>query len=121
MNTLQPSVKLEGHHTYHISCFAISGNRLFTGSYDHTIRVWDMTNHTEIACLLGHTNWVFCLSVTGNTLYSGGADKTIRVWNLDTITEVALIMDSSNWVEHVQISAGRIHMAAGVKIVVRLL
>lgn len=113
-----PVVKLDGHADY-INCMTISGNRLFTGSLDNTIRVWDLTNHTEIACLRAQSS-VSCLTISGNRLYSGGYDHTIRVWDLDTFTETACIA-ADNKVGHIQISAGKMFLKVDSRIIVRLI
>jgi len=58
-------------------------NRLFSGSYDHTIKIWDETGKC-IDTLEGHQGDVTNLLVIGNKLFSGSADKTIKVWEIET-------------------------------------
>ena len=60
---------------------AVSGSKLFSGSRDYTIRVWDLEkNYAHVKTLKGHANWVRALAVSGSKLFSGSRDKTIRVW-----------------------------------------
>ena len=66
-----------------IMCLTIYKNKLFSGSRDHTIRVWDADTHAHVATLQGHTSDVMCLTIYKNKLFSGSNDSTIRVWNLD--------------------------------------
>ena len=72
---------LQGH-TGAVQCLTVVGNKLYSGSYDETIRVWDTDTHQHIATLQGHTDWVRYLTVVGSKLYSGNDDRTIRVWAL---------------------------------------
>jgi len=56
--------------------------RLATGSFDNTVRLWDLATGEEILSLKGHVLTVYSLAFTpdGRTLFSCGADRTIRVW-----------------------------------------
>ena len=69
-------------HTGTVRCLTVVGKKLYSGSYDETIRVWDTDTHQHITTLQGHTGGVMCLTVVGKKLYSGSKDKTIRVWAL---------------------------------------
>ena len=73
--------RMEGH-TGGVTCLTLYGNKLFSGSFDRTIRVWDADRHKHLATLAGHTNGVLCLTLYGNKLFSAGWDRTIRVWNV---------------------------------------
>ena len=63
-------------------CLTVDGDKLYSGSFDTTTRVWDADTHRYIATLQEHTDNVQCLTVNGNKLYSSSEDKTIRVWAL---------------------------------------
>jgi len=55
-----------------------------SGSFDGTVRVWDLVGGRCSAVLEGHTRWVTSVAVTGDgrTAVSGSSDKTVRVWDL---------------------------------------
>jgi WD40 repeat protein len=58
---------------------------LFTGSVDHSIKVWDPfgTHLQKNSCLqtmYGHDKPITTLTYHYSLLISGGADKTIRIW-----------------------------------------
>ena len=72
-------------------CLTIYKNKLFSGSNDSTIRVWDADTHAHVATLEGHTSSVWCLTIYKNKLFSGSIDHTIRVWDADTHTHVATL------------------------------
>jgi WD40 repeat protein len=70
--------------------FSPDGRTLATGSYDHTVRLWNVTDPAHPAPLgaplTGHTNQVYSVAFTpdGHTLATGGVDKTVRLWNVTT-------------------------------------
>eukprot|EP01103_Thecamoeba_quadrilineata_P017168 TRINITY_DN5985_c0_g1_i1.p1 TRINITY_DN5985_c0_g1~~TRINITY_DN5985_c0_g1_i1.p1 ORF type:complete len:562 (+),score=108.68 TRINITY_DN5985_c0_g1_i1:88-1773(+) len=55
---------------------------LVTGSYDKTLRVWDVATGECKHLLEGHTGSVFCLQVEGGIIVSGSWDQTLRAWDL---------------------------------------
>ena len=74
---------IERIDTSSVACLTIYKNKLFSGSYDSTIRVWDADTHAQVATIEGHTREVRCLTIYKNKLFSSIHDGTIRVWNLD--------------------------------------
>ena len=54
---------------------------LITGSYDRTVRVWNMETGEEICCLKGHTRAVRALQFDERRLITGSMDHTLRVWD----------------------------------------
>ena len=54
---------------------------LITGSYDRTVRVWNLETGVEVLCLRGHTRAVRALQFDEAKLITGSMDHTIRVWN----------------------------------------
>ena len=69
-------------HTDMVTCLTLHENKLYTGSDDNTIRIWNTETHEEIAILEEHTNGVMCLALHENKLYSGSVDRTIRIWKV---------------------------------------
>lgn len=54
---------------------------LITGSYDHTIRVWNVAEGKEIRCITGHTRAIRALQFDEVKLITGSMDTTLRIWN----------------------------------------
>jgi F-box and WD-40 domain protein MET30 len=54
---------------------------LITGSYDRTVRVWNLETGAELRCLQGHTRAIRALQFDAAKLITGSMDHTIRVWN----------------------------------------
>jgi hypothetical protein len=74
---------LAGHGNAVLSCVVFDG-KLFSGSADHTIKVWDLKTGQCTATLIGHGGLVGPLVVFDGELFSASADRTIKVWDLKT-------------------------------------
>ena len=85
-------------HTHNVTCLTLHENKLYSGSFDKTIRIWNTETLEEIATLRGHTDTVICLTLRENKLYSGSGDKTIRIWNTETHEEIATLRGHTCWV-----------------------
>ena len=61
-----------------------NGQILASGSYDNTIKLWNLTKNKEISTFKGHSAWVAAVAITPNNknLVSGSYDNTIKLWNL---------------------------------------
>ena len=68
---------LQGH-TDDVRCLIVHNNILYSGSWDNTIRAWNLDTNECITALQGHTSFVNCLIIHNNILYSGSSDNTIR-------------------------------------------
>jgi len=81
------TTELRGHTDW-INCMVLSADEkwLYSGSYDHTIRMWDLSTYQCVHIMEGHTDRItsLVLSADGKRLYSGSADETIRVWDTAT-------------------------------------
>ena len=62
--------------------FNLSGTLVATGSYDSTLKVWDLAGNC-LSTLKGHAGLIEAISWSGDDLlYSCGTDRTIRRWNV---------------------------------------
>lgn len=80
-------------HSFGVYALAVSpdGTRIVTGSWDDTVRVWDLATGTPIGRpLKGHAKGVFAVAVApdGSRIVSGGGDNRLRVWNMATGRQV---------------------------------
>jgi len=84
-------IEIEGHD-YSVSslCWSKDGAHIFSGSHDHTIRKWQLTDGKEVFVLRGHTHYItsICVSPDERHLVSASLDYSVRIWNLETNHQV---------------------------------
>ena len=82
------------------------GNYLLSGSYDKTIKLWDIATGKEIRTFYGHNSLVESIAVTpdGKYVLSGSWDKTLKLWDIATGKEVRTFTGHTWWVLSVAIT-----------------
>lgn len=92
---------LSGHTSDVRSIVAIGTDRIATGSWDHMIKIWELSSGECVQTLEGHEDYVYALCIANNNtlLVSGSNDNTIRVWDLTTGICVRIIREHSNAVK----------------------
>jgi len=87
LDTDQILVAFKGH-TNSVMGMAVSpeGERIATGSGDHTARIWDARSGASLVKLQGHTESVnrVAFSPDGRRLATASKDTTARLWNAET-------------------------------------
>jgi len=107
-----PSTVLDGHSlTVRAATFSHNGLYIASASDDHTIRIWNASNKSEVqpavmqeamdnkemSALIkserkftGHTNMVMSVAVSpdGAAIVSGSADNSVRIWDAQTGAEM---------------------------------
>ena len=72
-------------HSSSVCSVAISGNIVASGSFDKTVRLWDITNGKPIGSpFFFHVGGVWSIAISGNLLASGSSDRTVRLWDIRT-------------------------------------
>ncbi|KAL5565481.1 hypothetical protein UlMin_028645 [Ulmus minor] len=80
-NPFPEPVSLEGHKST-VICLAIGrDSRLYSGSMDHTIRVWNTDTLQCVATLEGHSDSVMSLICWDQFLLSASLDGTLKFWS----------------------------------------
>ena len=87
---------LPHQHTEYIWCLCSinieskgkGDNLLITGSYDQTLKIWDLKRRTCKCTLTGHKNIVNCiLTHSSGYLLTGSEDSTVKIWDINIITK----------------------------------
>jgi F-box and WD-40 domain protein MET30 len=86
------TVKVFKGHTNGVTCVHMDDNIMATGSYDATIRIWDIATGREIRQLRGHTRGIRSLQFDDKILVSGSLDGTVKIWNYHTGVQLNTLM-----------------------------
>ncbi|KAL5483113.1 hypothetical protein ACEPAI_8342 [Sanghuangporus weigelae] len=113
-----PCIKvMEGHGSYVNSVvFSPDGNRIASGSADHTILVWDADAGQVVSGpFKGHTGEVnsVAFSSDGKRVASGSCDSTIRLWDVDSGDVLGLLEGHTSCVSSVAFSPTGKRIASG--------
>ena len=80
----KPLKSLHGHNHF-VSSLALNSDstKLVSGSWDKTIRLWDIPSSKSEKIFKGHTKDVLCIAFSHDErlIFSGGMDNTLKYWN----------------------------------------
>jgi WD40 repeat protein len=79
-----------------VACVQLDGRpTAVTGSWDHTVRVWDLASGIPVGLLTGHSapvTAVTCVQLDGHpTAVTSARDHTVRIWDLRTRLSIGRI------------------------------
>jgi len=109
---------VSGRSNLSVSVLAYSpdGNTLVSGSYDRTIKVWDLQITGQLAYppLRGHTGRIEAITINpnGEILASASRDG-VRLWNLQTGELLAVLGGHGDWVKSLAFSNDGRFLATG--------
>eukprot|EP01041_Mallomonas_annulata_P009981 gene9981-20756_t len=85
----------------------MSPTRVISGSWDDSIRIWDITTKETVRTLEGHSDDITCVCVNdnGTRIVSGSTDNTIRVWDILSGVGIHILTEHTNWVTSVAVSS----------------
>ncbi|NQT16739.1 MAG: protein kinase [Planctomycetes bacterium] len=71
-------------------CFSDDGKLLLTGSYDNTVRVWDVGTRKMLKTLRGHAGrvWSCAFAPDGESVLSASHDHQAKLWSIAGYEEV---------------------------------
>jgi len=103
-----PRKALHGHsHFVQDVVISSDGQFALSGSWDHTLRLWDLNLGTTTRRFVGHTKDVLSVAFSADNrqIVSGSRDRTIKLWN--TLGECKYTIEESNhseWISCVRFS-----------------
>ena len=116
MATRERIATLGGHRTWvNAVSFSPDGTLLASGSWDQTIKLWDVATQTEVATLEGHAHGVTSVAFSapnGTLLATGGQDGMVILWDVLT-REKVIAFGHTDGVTSVSVSSGGATLAAG--------
>lgn len=71
---------------YSVALSGSDNNKLMSGSYDNTIRVWDLRTMKALQRATSHSSSVEALVSKDDKVYSGSSDQTIKIWRMPGMT-----------------------------------
>ncbi|ETO05806.1 G-protein beta WD-40 repeats containing protein [Reticulomyxa filosa] len=90
-----------------------NGYTICSGSFDKSIRIWDIETAKKLLSLKGHTDSVMSvkygsnkLGINGvaNTILSGSMDKSVRLWDIRSGQQIQLFTGHTSWAMAVEYS-----------------
>ncbi|KAF9928679.1 hypothetical protein FBU30_002200 [Linnemannia zychae] len=71
-------------HTDGVMCLQFDDSFLITGSYDNSVKVWNIETGECLRTLTGHALCVRALHFDEAKLITGSMDRTLKIWNYHT-------------------------------------
>ncbi len=95
-------------HSDRVTSVAIApdGRTALSGSFDETLKLWDLASGQEPRTFTGHSGSVFSVAIApdGRTALSGSYDKTLKLWDLASGKELRTFTGHSGYVISVAIA-----------------
>jgi len=104
----EPIRTFEGHTDRVTSVvFSPDGQQILSGSWDKTLKLWDVNTGSLVRSFTGHTDSVnsVAFSPDGQTILSGSSDNTVKLWNVSTGQLIYTFIGHSGSVNSVAISS----------------
>jgi WD40 repeat protein len=104
--------RLRAGHSSWVCAVAVDSARgiVAGGSWNWTVKLWDLATGKELRTLAGHTDEVVCAVAVGGTrgIVAGGSkDQTVRLWDLAAGHELRTLAGHKSRVGSVAIDAAR--------------
>ncbi len=113
----KPELVLQTGHSKQVEAviFSPENGWAASGSFDNTIKIWEVESGRELRSLSGHSNAVKALacSTDGKWLASGGNDGTVRIWDVESAKEVKNFDNKKATVQAIAFSPDGKRLASG--------
>lgn len=101
-------------HNHAVRALAAKGRTMVSGSYDCTVRAWDIMTGECTRIMRGHLQKIYSvvLDATRGRCASGSMDNTVRLWDLKTGNTIRILGEHSSLVGLLGLSPRRLVSAA---------
>jgi WD40 repeat protein len=103
----------EGHTDY-VVCLTINDGKVYSGSWDETIKVWDCSTNKLITTLTEHDHPVSRLRIHSGKLYSE-AHNVVKVYDCSDDTLITTLEDHADSVRCLEIHDGKLYTGSSDK------
>lgn len=95
--------------------FSPDGKLALSGSYDETLKLWELSTGRDIRTFNGHTSSIYSVDFSSDGSYavSGSLDKTIMLWDVRTGKTIRTMTVKNAWVRSVAFSPDSKVIASG--------
>ncbi len=107
-----------GHQGWVISVsYSPDGQTLASGSFNGSIKVWDIETGAEITTLTGHQGWISGVSYSpdGKTLASSSRDGSIKLWDVEMGVEITTLTGNQGSIRSLRYTPDGKTLASGGK------
>lgn len=112
-----PSIRTFAGHSDKVTAIAFSpdGKYAISGSYDKTLRLWDISNENKIKVFRGHTSEIITVAFSpdGKQVISGSLDRTMRLWNVSSGEEIRAFRGHTGEISEVALSPDGKYLISG--------
>ena len=95
--------------------FSPDGRYALSGSWDNTLKLWEVSTGREVRSFSGHSSWVnsVAFSPDGRYALSGSGDMTLKLWEVATGKEIRSFSGHTNTVYSVAFSPDGRYIISG--------
>ncbi|ETO23122.1 WD-40 repeat protein [Reticulomyxa filosa] len=97
---LQSNINNDNNKSNNIGVIGGNGYTICSGSYDNTIRIWDIETTKQLSVFKGHENGIRSVKYGSNELVnailSGSEDKSVRLWDIRSDQQIQEFKGHSN-------------------------
>ncbi len=90
-NSFCYDVTLEGHTERVSELLILSNGLLVSGSYDCTLKIWNLENNMQLMTLKDHNKIISCIAeLPDGRIISGSHDNTLKIWSIMASNDVKI-------------------------------
>ena len=115
-DTVTSRFNVDGHGVHSVAFSPVDATLLATGSWDGTVKLWDVVTERDIATLRVHTAGITSVAfspIDATLLATGSKDWTVKLWDVETERNIATLKEHTDAVTSVAFSSDGSTLATG--------